>query len=69
MREKKNIIQTQVRLPENIYAEVKKEAEELGVSLNAHLIELLWLGIKARNSFPVIPSKEHQQNHDWLHTP
>lgn len=64
MREKKNIVQTQVRLPENIYTEVKQEAEELGVSLNAHLIELLWLGIKARNSFPIIPNVEHQQNHD-----
>lgn len=64
MKEKKNIIQTQIRLPESIYTEVKQEAEELGVSLNAHLIELLWLGIKARNSFPILSGAEHQQNHD-----
>lgn len=50
---KENVIQTQIRLPANIYAEVKREAEELGVSINAHLCELIWMGIKARSSFPI----------------
>lgn len=61
---KVNKIQTQIRLPESLYKEVKQEAEELGISVNAHMMELLWLGIKARKSFPVIPILEHQGNHD-----
>lgn len=60
---KKNIISTQIRLPENLYAEVKQEAEEMGVSINAHLMELIWLGIKARKSFPILPL-EHQSHHE-----
>ncbi|MCM1295590.1 MAG: hypothetical protein NC311_08605 [Muribaculaceae bacterium] len=63
MSEKKNIVQTQVRLPESIYTVVKQEAEEIGVSINAHIIELLWLGIKARNCFPILSPVEHQQIH------
>lgn len=59
MKDEKKIISTQLRLPENIYKEVKQEAEELGVSLNAHLIELIWLGVKARKSFPILPTAEH----------
>ncbi|MCI7129622.1 MAG: hypothetical protein MSA09_03490 [Lachnospiraceae bacterium] len=54
MKKKGNVVQTQIRLPDNIYEEVKQEAEELGVSINAHLCELIWMGIKARRSFPVI---------------
>lgn len=57
MKKKENVIQTQIRLPENIYREVKLEAKEIGVSINAHLCELIWLGIKARSSFPVIHEK------------
>lgn len=64
MKNTKEIISTQLRLPENIYKEVKQEAEELGVSINAHLIELIWLGMKVRNGFPIIPTVEHQSNHD-----
>lgn len=51
-----NVMQTQIRLPENLYSEVKQEAEELGVSINAHLTELIWLGMKTRKQFSVIPS-------------
>ena len=47
---KKDIVTTQVRLPKNIHEQLKQEAEELGVSFNAHLIEVAWLGIKVRNS-------------------
>lgn len=64
-----NKTQTQIRLPENLYLEIKQEAEELGVSLNAHLIELLWLGKKARDSFPIIPNAEHQPCHKSSRTP
>ena len=68
MKEKKNIIQTQIRLPENLYKEIKQEAEEIGVSMNSHLIELLWIGIKARNNFSINPNFARQQNHDYPHT-
>ena len=55
-----NIIQTQIRLPEKLHTEVKKEAEELGVSLNAHICELIWMGIKARKSLQIIQKGEAQ---------
>ena len=47
---KNEIITTQVRLPKNIHKQLKQEAEELGVSFNAHLLEVAWLGMKVRNS-------------------
>lgn len=54
MKNRKEVVSTQLRLPENIYEKVKQEAEELGVSINAHIIELIWLGMKARSSFPIV---------------
>lgn len=54
MKSRKEVVSTQLRLPENIYEKVKQEAEELGVSINAHIIELIWLGMKARSSFPIV---------------
>lgn len=53
----KKRVSMQIRLPKNLHEEIKQEAEELGIPLNAHLIELLWIGIKARASFPIIQSK------------
>lgn len=64
MENKRQIISTQLRLPENIYKDIKQEAEALGVSINSHIIELLWIGMKARNSFPIYPTSEPQSDHD-----
>ena len=56
---KNDIVTTQVRLPKNIHKQLKQEAEELGVSLNAHLIEVAWLGMKVRNSeIHIIPKEK-----------
>lgn len=63
MSDKRNVVQMQIRLPENLYAEVKQEAEDIGVSMNAHLMELIWLGIKARKSFPILGIDECQSHH------
>lgn len=61
---KKEIFCTQVRMPEELHKKVKKEADELGVSFNAHLMELVWLGMKVREiPYQVLPvplSPEHQ---------
>lgn len=63
MNNKRNVVQMQIRLPEKLHSEVKQEAEELGVSINAHLMELIWLGIKARKAFPILPIDEHLSHH------
>ena len=54
----KEIIATQVRMPKNIHEQLKQEAEDLGVSFNAHLIEVAWLGMKVRNSFQILPLQQ-----------
>lgn len=56
--------QTQVRLPENLYLEIKQEADEIGISMNSHLIELLWYEIKARKNIPVINYPGQKFRHD-----
>lgn len=59
---KQTIFCTQVRMSEELHKKIKKEADELGVSFNAHLIELAWLGMKVREVpyqfFPVPTEQE-----------
>ena len=59
MEKERTIIATQIRLPANMHDKIKQEAEEMGVSFNAHLIELLWWGLKVRaESFLQPPANE-----------
>ena len=46
---KRKIINTQIRIPENLHEQVKRNAEEIGVSFNSHLMELVYLGLKLRS--------------------
>jgi len=59
---KQTIFCTQVRMSEEMHKRIKEEADELGVSFNAHLIELAWLGMKIREipyqAFQVPTKKE-----------
>lgn len=36
------MVQTTVRLPDELYQRLKKEAREKGLSMNAYAISLLW---------------------------
>lgn len=54
----KEIVATQVRLPESLYNTIKCEATEMCVPVNSHIIELLYLGMKVREGTVFILPKE-----------
>ena len=54
---KKDIIALQVRLPEKLHNKIRSEAEEMGIPLNSHLIELLHMGIKLEEAQVTITPK------------
>lgn len=51
-------------MSEEMHKKIKKEADELGVSFNSHLIELAWMGMKVREAshqfFPIPIESEHR---------
>ena len=53
----KDKAQLQLRLPEKTYEHIREEAEAMGVSINAHILELIDLGIRAREQFPILQEK------------
>lgn len=53
-----DIKQLTIRLPENVFEDTKKEAEECGASHNSYLMMLIHLGRKVYNSNTVITLEE-----------
>jgi len=57
----KDIAVTSIRIPKEMHEKIKQEALEVGASYNSHVMELIYLGMKFRNSeICVIQPKELQ---------
>lgn len=57
----KDITATQIRIPNNLYEQVKKSSDEVGVSINAHIMELIYWGLKARDGSIAVYQKPCQE--------
>lgn len=55
---KKDIVAFQIRIPEKLHSRIRCEAEEMGIPLNSHLIELLHMGLRMEEAQVVINPKE-----------